>query len=85
MSTRRPRFEFGTPALRARGVIETLVLTVSAAVVLSGCERPLLMPDEERSPYHHYDEIRSQNAPPYVEDEFGHLRPNLRARLGPKQ
>lgn len=47
----------------------------------TGCSKPLLAPNEERSQYDRYEAIRNERAAPYVEDEFGHRRPNLRGRL----
>jgi len=51
---------------------------------LAGCEKPLLSPDEDRSPFDRYDTVRNQHADQYVMDEFGRRRPNLRERLLPK-
>lgn len=61
-------------------------LTAAAAALLllalPACSKPLLSPEDERSPFDRYDALRAQYAPQYVEDEFGQRRPNLRARLG---
>jgi len=57
------------------------LLTVLA---LGGCAKPLLSPDEERSPFDRYDGIRAQYAPQYTTDEYGLRKPNLRNRLGNK-
>jgi hypothetical protein len=46
-----------------------------------GCQRTLFMTDEERSQFSRYNSVREQEAPPYLEDEFGRRRPNLRGRL----
>jgi len=48
---------------------------------LTGCQRTLFMTDEERSQFSRYNSVREQEAPPYLEDEFGRRRPNLRGRL----
>ena len=56
-----------------------------AAAFAAGCERPLLSPDEDRSPFDRYDTVRNQHADQYIMDEFGHRRPNLRERLMPKE
>ncbi len=56
-----------------------------AIASLSACEKPLLSPDEPRSQFDRYDSIRSQYAPQYVYDEWGKRKPNLRARLLPKE
>lgn len=54
------------------------------AVVAGGCSKPLLSPEEPRSPFDRYDAVRAQHATQYVEDKFGRRQPNLRARLSPK-
>ena len=71
----------------ARAELNWSLLLVAGAVALAaaGCARPLLSPDDERSPYDRYDALRNQYAQQYVEDEFGRRNPNLRARLGPKE
>ena len=53
----------------------------AGAMILPGCEDPLLTPDEPRSQYDRFDAIRDQRAPSFVYDEFGRKRPNIRARL----
>ncbi len=50
----------------------------------AGCSKPLFSPKEERSPFDRFNEVRNQQVPQTVEDEFGRRRPNLRARLTPK-
>jgi hypothetical protein len=50
-------------------------------LLLAGCKKPLLSPDDERSQFDRYDAIRNQRAPQSVYDEFGRKRPNLRPRL----
>lgn len=59
------------------------VLGISVLAV-GGCSSPLLSPDEARSQYDRYDAVRNQHASQYQEDEFGARKPNLRARLLPK-
>jgi hypothetical protein len=51
----------------------------------SGCQKPLLSPDEPRSQYDRYDAVRDQRAATTYMDEFGYKRPNLRGRLLPKE
>ena len=71
------------PAVRAMvlaGVAAGLVLLAG----MSGCTKPLLSPDEERTPFDRYDGIRAQYAPQYTTDEFGMRKPNLRSRLSGK-
>jgi|GEM_PF-1540737 len=62
-------------------VIGTGLLTGAAG---PGCGKPLLSPDEERSPFDRYDGIRAQYSPQFTTDEYGMRKPNLRARLTPK-
>lgn len=69
-----------------RGSGPRVALSASAAAMLlslmsAGCQKPLFAPTDEQSPYDRYDAIRSQRATPYVEDEFGSKKPNLRGRL----
>ncbi len=59
-------------------------LVTLAVLCIPGCARPLLSPNEERSPFDRYDGIRNQYSAQFVEDEFGRQRPNLRERLAPK-
>ncbi len=56
----------------------------AAAATLAGCSKPLLAPNEERSPFDRYDAVRNRHAPQYVENEYGRRQPNLRGRLEPK-
>lgn len=76
-----------TRALSGRSIRAALALAsvASATLLLSpGCARPLLAPDEDRSPFDRYDALRNQQAPQTVEDAFGRRNPNLRGRLAPK-
>jgi hypothetical protein len=57
------------------------LLAAWAMLVLTGCTKPLLTPEEPRSQYDRYDQIRAQRSPSYLEDEYGRRRPNLRGRL----
>lgn len=50
----------------------------------AGCSKPLFAPGEERSPFDRFNEVRNQQTPQTIEDEYGRRRPNLRARLTPK-
>jgi hypothetical protein len=54
------------------------------AAAATGCSKPLLAPNDQRSPFDHYDLVRGNYAPQYVEDKFGRQQPNLRGRLSPK-
>lgn len=69
----------------APGEAAALVLVlVMGLVALSGCAKPLFQDNGDRSQYDRYDRVRSIYADPYVFDAFGQRRPNLRARLLPK-
>jgi hypothetical protein len=68
---------------RVQAVCACVAISVAAGL-LSGCKKPLLSPDDERSQYDRYDAVRNQRAPQFVYDEFGRKRPNLRDRLLPK-
>ena len=54
------------------------------ALAAGGCSKPLLAPNDQRSPFDRYDLVRGNYAPQYVEDKFGRQQPNLRGRLSPK-
>lgn len=58
---------------------------VLAVLALGGCEKALFSPDDARSQYDRFDAVRDQRPPQYVFDEFGRRRPNLRARLAPRE
>lgn len=66
-----------------RGVIWTLMAVGTCA--LGGCNKPLLSPDEPRTQFDRYDSVRNQYADQYAYDEWGKRRPNLRARLLPRE
>jgi hypothetical protein len=72
-----------TPAL-THLVCRWTALALLSVLSMPGCARPLLSPNEERSPFDRYDGIRNQYSAQFVEDEFGRQRPNLRERLAPK-
>jgi hypothetical protein len=66
--------------------LKPLLLAAPLAVLaLAGCRKPLLSPQDERSPYDRYDAIRNQSADQYYYDEYGRRRPNIRERLLPKE
>lgn len=56
-----------------------------AGAAVTGCTKPLLAPDEPRSQFDSYDKLRAQYAEQNSEDVFGRSKPNLRARLLPKE
>ena len=57
---------------------------VAIVALSAGCEKPLLDPLEERSPFQRYDAVRNQDSEQKVFDEFGRKKPNIRERLMPK-
>ena len=54
---------------------------LAVVVLLAGCQRTALRPDDDRSQFDRYDQSRSQRAQPFLEDEFGRRTPNLSERL----
>jgi hypothetical protein len=58
-----------------------VLLGVAFTASASGCAKPLLSPEEPRSQYDRSDRLRGRSSPPYVTDEFGKRRPNVRGRL----
>lgn len=63
---------------RGRATACALVLLAAAS---GGCQKPILRPTDARSQYDRYDALRNERAEPYVEDEFGTKRANVRGRL----
>ena len=61
---------------RAAGACAVLVVCT-----LAGCRNSPITENDERSPYDRYDMIRDEYASPYLQDEYGRKRPNLRGRL----
>ncbi len=57
------------------------LLTLLGCVLLVGCQKTALRPDDQRSQYDRYDQARNQRAEPFLEDEFGRRTPNLSGRL----
>ncbi len=54
-----------------------------ASVAGLGCQKPLFPEKNTRSQFETYDNLRQQNQPLVVPDEFGNPQPALRARLSP--
>jgi len=71
--------------MSVRRVILCAIGLAGSLLALGGCAKPLLSPDEPRTQYDRYDAVRSQYAQQYVYDEWGKRKPNLRARLLPKE
>ncbi len=57
---------------------------LGATLSVTACAPPLLAPDEPRSQFDRYDTVRNQHDEQYIFNEFGRRRPNLNARLSPK-
>ncbi|MBY0308828.1 MAG: hypothetical protein K2Q09_08810 [Phycisphaerales bacterium] len=55
-----------------------------AGTGLSACNRPLLSPQETRSPFDSYDSVRGQYAAQKAFDVSGRERANIYQRLAPK-
>lgn len=70
--------QFPKSQLRRRPLV---ILALALAACCTGCNKPLLTPNEERSQYDRYDAIRGQRTSAYKYDEFGARRPNLSGRL----
>lgn len=66
-----------------RRPLAVALLLIAAAA--SGCERPLLAREDERSPFDRYDAVRNQFSQMREMDSFGIPKPNLRERLLPKE
>lgn len=64
--------------------VQLLLGALCVAAALGGCEKPLLSPTEERSPFDRYDTVRNQYDEQTVMDPFGRGHPNIRGRLEPK-
>ena len=68
---------------RNKAIASLFALLAAAALAptLAGCAKPLLSPDEPRSQYDRSDRLRGRSAPPYLTNEFGDRKPNVRGRL----
>lgn len=81
MLTNAPR---PTRLFPTRPALALIAFGALSILFAPGCARPLLAPDEDRSPFDRYDALRNQQAPQTIEDAFGRRNPNLRGRLAPK-
>jgi len=68
-----------TPSAIRRTAVWTLAMGLLIAA--AGCARNPLRPDDQRTPFDRYHQARNTQPEPFLEDEFGRRRPNLRARL----
>lgn len=73
--------------VNTQGRMRGVGLFVAAAVLLAlgGCQRPLLSPEEARTPFEAYDDVRGQRVPQKITNEYGREQVNLRQRLAPKE
>jgi hypothetical protein len=60
------------------------ILGACALACANGCSRPLLSPEETRSPFDSYDSVRGQYSPQKMTDESGRDKLNLQQRLSTK-
>ena len=63
------------------GMLLALLVMLIALMVIGGCQKTALRPDDHRSQYDRYDRSRNQRAEPFLEDEYGRRTPNLSERL----
>ena len=70
--------------MKTRNSKAALLAMVVLAAFSSACTRPLLSPEETRSPFDSYDSVRGQYATQKLSDEFGREKPNIYQRLSPK-
>ncbi len=72
----------GTLCLRAATRIMLLAaLTTLLVSAGAGCRKPLLSPDGVQTQFDQYDAARNRRPQPFLEDEFGYKKQNLRGRL----
>lgn len=73
--------------VKAQGQMRAVGIVAAATTLLSlaGCQRPLLSPEEARTPFEAYDDVRGQRVPQKITNEFGREQVNLRQRLAPKE
>jgi hypothetical protein len=79
MCSKRPTTTCRHPAGSSKAALVIGLGVVVAAG--TGCRNSPITENDQRSPYDRYDLIRDEYAPPYLEDEYGRKRPNLRGRL----
>ncbi|MEX0876938.1 MAG: hypothetical protein WD114_05725 [Phycisphaerales bacterium] len=58
-----------------------LLIAGCGGMLMTGCQKTALRPDDMRSQFDRYDQARNQRAQPFLEDEFGRRTPNLTGRL----
>jgi len=71
-------------AIRSALAVGAASALLLGAAFLPACAKPLLSPSDERTPFDRYDNVRTERAPQYIENEYGRREPNLRGRLSPK-
>lgn len=68
-------------ALRSALGWAALAATFLGCTFSGGCKKALFSQDEARSQFDRFDAVRDKRAEPFVFDEFGQRRPNIRSRL----
>ena len=71
--------------MKRRTLHAVAVFSGLAMLSAPGCEKPLFSPNDNRSQYDRFDAVRDRRPTAFVWDEFGSKRPNLRARLAPRE
>jgi len=74
------RIENDQPGVHRMYLVGVMIFMTSA-LVISGCQKTALRPKDDRSQFDQYDQARNQRAQPFLEDEFGRRTPNLSERL----
>lgn len=80
---RRAEAAEGVPRWPGRRVAFGLVMVLG--LVVGGCTRPLLSPEDKRTPFDAFDAVRGQQSAQQATNEFGRSEINLRQRLAPKE
>ena len=56
---------------------------IGGFLALAGCEKPLFVQNQPRTPYQHYQTMRGESRRATTENAFGGQEPALRERLRP--
>ena len=66
-----------------RRMLGIVILTMVGSGSVSGCEKPLFVPNQPRTPYDRYQVLRGQGRPATEDNAYGGKEPALRQRLEP--